>query len=357
MLTKWTFAVFVAAPFAVTTMDVLTEHSPRQLRNGLLGLLAGGLSAAPWYLVRLAELRSFLAIGRLYAAKEGDPPVCTWQAWSHYAESLVEQQILLPFALLFLLGLGLLLFRRRLDRSVLLLLAWIVVPYLAFSALVNKNDRYLMPCLPAIALVTSLGVAQIRNVRIRRALAAAFALYACVQFAGLSFGLSQRLGALVLPRRVYLRLGDSRPAVYAESAHTASPPRAEAWPIQEILARVLEDRALYGQPDLSSKLVVVPNRAYFEPQGFRYYVEAGQLPLQVVSVTGVLQHDAASVLQTSDYVVTKTGIQGEDWAVQDAPEATRALQDPESELGRRFLQIGEFPLPDGSVALLYRRTS
>ena len=68
----------------------------------------------------------------------------------------------------------------------------------------------------------------------------------------------------------------------------------------------------------------------------------------------VIAREAARQLEASDYVVTKTGDQGPAWSLQDAVAGTRAMHDPESDLARQFVQIGEYPLPDGSIGRLYR---
>jgi hypothetical protein len=304
--------------------------------------------------VQLGNLGVFLQGGTVYAAKEGDPLVRSWQAWTYYARALVNDHIFLPFVGLFVLGLVLLLVKRKPDRSFVLLVTWILIPYLVLSSSMNKNIRYAAPYLPAIALLTALGLAQVRNAKVAGAIWAITALYACVQFAGLSFGLSDRLGGAIAPAKISLRLGASHLVVYAESVATASPPQAVDWRVQEILEDVLQDSHLSQRSDPPMRLVVVPNRPFFEPEGFRFQAELARLPVQVSSVTGVVVQDAASLLQASDYVAIKTGDQGPAWSLQEAVALTQALQDPASELGRQFVQIGEYPLPDGSVALLYR---
>jgi len=354
MLTKWTFVLFVAAPFVLAVAGMLAEYSPRSLRNALLAVLVGGLVSAPWYFVQLASLGSFLQSGSVYAVKEGDPLVRSWQAWTYYARALASDHIFLPFVGLFVLGLVLLLVKHKLGRSVVLLVSWILMPYLVLSSFPNKNIRYTVPYLPAVALITALGLAQIRKAKVAGAIWGVMAVYACVQFAGLSFGLSDRLGGAIVPASVSLRLGASHLVVYTESVHTASPPHAEDWRVQEILEDVLRDSDVFSRGDRPIRLVVLPNRPFFEPQGFRFHAELARLPMQVSFVTGVGATDGAGLLQGSDYVVAKTGDLGPAWSLQEAAELTQALQDPASDLGRQFVQIGEYTLPDGSEALLYR---
>jgi 4-amino-4-deoxy-L-arabinose transferase-like glycosyltransferase len=354
MLTKWTFAIFISAPFLISLIVMLTRYSPNRLRNGWLSVLLGCLIAGPWYLCQLANLQSFLNIGRVYAALEGDPSVTLWKAWTYYADALINHQIFLPFAALFVVGLVLLLARCRPDRSLWVLLAWLVVPYLVFSGFVNKDVRYVLPYLPAVALITALGLGRIRSAKTAGGVWAAILVYALVQFAGLTFGISPRLRTGFVPPSASIHWGTTDLTLYQEFVHIASPPRADDWLVQDILADILQDAAERRQTGKLISLVVVPNRPFFETQGFRFHAMAAHLPVQAFSVTGAVAIDAASRLEATDYVVTKTGDLGPAWSLQDAVAVTRAMHDPESDLGRRFVQIGEYPLPDGSIARLYR---
>ena len=276
------------------------------------------------------------------------------RAWTYYADAYVNHHIFVPFAALFVVGLVLFLVKRRPDRSLPFLLAWLAVPYLVFSGFANKDIRYILPCLPAFALITALGLGRIRSAKIAGVLWAAIAAYALVQYAGLSFGLSHRPWARFVPAYASLHVGATDLALYKEGVHMASPPRAEDWRIEDILADILQDAAHDPHMGKPIFLVVVPNRPFFETQGFRFYTRAAHLSFQVASVTGVIARDAASQLEHSDYVVTKTGDQGPAWSLQDAATVTQAMHDPESDLAQQFVQIGEYPLPDGSVGRLYR---
>ena len=355
MLTKWTFVVFIVAPFVISCVAMVKEYSPARLRNMLLSVLAGGVIASPWYLANLNMLAGFFQTnGFLAAALEGDPPIVSLRSWLYYADALINHQLFLPFVVLFVLGLVLVLWKHKLDRSTGIVLAWVLVPYLLFSAFVNKDIRYVLPYLPAIALLTALGWAQVRNRRVARAIWAATAVYALFQYAGLSFGLSHRLGARALPAHVALPLGDLRLTLYRESVHLATPPRTENWRVQEILGDILEDSAAAEPPEGPIRLVVVTNRPYFETQGFRYYAHLDDLPVRVDSITGVRSHDGAEIVRESDYAVLKSGDLGPVWSLQDAAALAEAIRDPNSELGRQFVRIGEYALPDGSTAQLYR---
>jgi hypothetical protein len=100
--------------------------------------------------------------------------------------------------------------------------------------------------------------------------------------------------------------------------------------------------------------LVVPTADFFDPQSFGYVKWRDRLLLDVTLVTGIVKVDSASVLRHSDYVVTKSGDLGWDFALQDAEEITVQLLDPNSALRAEFELLAEFPLPDNSMAQLFR---
>lgn len=353
VLCKWTFAVFLVGPLAVAVYLTLRHATRARLINlfaaGALALLIG----LPWYLYNLEPLREFLAFNRFQAApKEGEVAVWTLASWLTYLRDLLNQQLLLPFALLFALGTVLALRRCHFNSYLLMLLLWIVAGYVASTLFINKDTRYTMPYLPALALLSAIGFVQIRGLLLRRVGLALIVTYALVQYAGLTFGLSSYLPGL--PTHIYWPLGQMPVTFYAETVHVASPPRAENWQLDQILAKLMDDVAGRNELEHPIQLLVVPTTDSFDAQTFTYGVWRDRLPLEVSLVTGILEVDSESTLQRSDYVVTKSGDVGWDFVLQDAERITMELLDADSALRAEFELLAEFPLPDGSMAQLFR---
>jgi hypothetical protein len=124
------------------------------LPNALTSFFVAFVAAAWWYLpnlqIVLARLTHFVARG----VKEGDPTVYTAQGWFYYIEKLDVGMGMLYF-ILFIASLLWILHRRMFDKQVLALLFAIAIPYLILTALSSKNDRYIVPVLPFVALITS----------------------------------------------------------------------------------------------------------------------------------------------------------------------------------------------------------
>jgi hypothetical protein len=140
---------------------------------------------------------------------------------------------------------------------------------------------------------------------------------------------------------------------YSEAVHIASPARAEDWQIDPLLDAVMADAGARGL-ELPIDLLVVPTLVSFDAQAFTYTKWRDLLPVNVTLVTGILEVDSASVVQQSDYIVTKDGDLGWDFVLQETGALNAQLLDPTSALAAEFERMAQYPLPDGSTALLFR---
>jgi hypothetical protein len=209
MLTKWNFALYFALPAVVAVARAArsawaTRVSARLVNVGLAAVIAVAI-AGPWYASNLASALDDLSGNERAAEIEGDPPVASVAGISWYFWNLVSNQLyLLPF-LLFAVGVVLLALRRDARERNLYPLLLVVGTYVAYTALVNKDDRYTEPMLAGVAVVAtywldSLGAA------VRRWAAAGVLAYGAVTFAAISFGIG------FLPGDAFVHLGRSCPA-------------------------------------------------------------------------------------------------------------------------------------------------
>jgi 4-amino-4-deoxy-L-arabinose transferase-like glycosyltransferase len=358
MLTKWTFSVFLVAPLGVVFIQMVRQRASKvRWINLILALGIGAIITAPWYLYNFKSQLEFYGLaGGLYPLLEGDPLVGTVTSWLYYLQQFVEQQALLIFALAFVVGAVLLVvthYPRLADFSVVL--AWLIVPYLVLANFFNKDPRYTMPLLPAVAVITALGLWRCRPRQLKIGLTIFLGVYAVIQYLGMSFGFAQIAPVGKWPDRVALRVGLLTLPIFAEGVHIAGPAQAEDWRVPDILQAIEQSSANRQRP---LKIVVVPNRSYFEPNVFMYFAQLERIPVEVYGVTGILSVNAPQqLLSDSDYVVVKSGNQGPAWTVQEADQLTSLMDDPSSDLGRQFDLLGEYALPDGSISHLYRHVS
>jgi hypothetical protein len=135
-----------------------------------------------------------------------------------------------------------------------------------------------------------------------------------------------------VPRAVTLPVVDV-PAVFN------SPPTRDDWRQREILRAIADDSR--GRPATVS---VVPNHNFFSVSNFRYYALRDGLPLQFLRAW---DGDPIGI----EYVVLKTGAIGPAWTAEKIQRTTTQFtRDPA--LARVYPVVGEYPLPDGSTAVL-----
>ncbi len=178
-LTKQTYVFALTLPvlYAVFT----APRSKWTLANLALAGLPAALIALPWYAPRLGWFLGPWSDDQALAAKtEGDPGTLSPSGLLYYLIGTWHQTSLV-FALLWVLTLPLFL---RSERRTLIIIWWAGIVGIA-TLLVNKDLRYLMSALPAIALMTAAGLWRLPR---SGAVLAAVAAFGVLQLWAVSFG-------------------------------------------------------------------------------------------------------------------------------------------------------------------------
>jgi len=317
LLTKPPFVVYVV-PVALW-MLIGSRHRSAVVRAALASALAGAI-ALPWYGPRLFGLplqithRSFQN-----AVIEGKPETFSGAALAYYPTwSFSEFGILT--VLLALGGLAVAA-QRRLATPIVALLA----PAVVFVLIQNKNLRYVLPLLPAVAALAGLGFDAARGVA-RRVLATAIVVVGALQVSATAFGAPPpvELPGLAVPWVI------------------STPLLGGDWHHRDILA--LLERDSRGLPATVS---VVPNAAFFSVSNFRYYAVRDGLALRFARAW---QGEPLGV----EYMILKDGDLGPSWTA-DKPRHIAELLQNDAALARAFPVLAEYPLPDGSTAVVRAR--
>lgn len=316
MLTKPTFALYLLAPTAL----LVVRGRGRGLAGAALAVLVAAVLSLPWFGPRLFGLGAqFDARAFAQAAESGHPEALTLAGLAFYPRWLAYQ-VGLGAAIVFGIGLGVSALRRQ-----WFLLGSVVVPFVVLELVRNKNLRYALPLLGAVAVLAALGLGALPD-RVRRLAAGVLAVLGLVQVGAVAAG---------MPPNVWI------PGL-ATWWVPASPPRGGDWHHREILALLERDRR--GAPATVS---VVPNSSQFSVSNFRYYATRDSLELRFVRAW-------ADPPLGIEYMVLKTGDVGPLWTAEKSRSvAARLAADPH--LARVFPPIGEFPLPDGSTATVRAR--
>jgi hypothetical protein len=324
MLTKPTFAVYVLAPLLWSLRGARRRGEGRR-RLALVGLalLVATALALPWYGPRLIGLPLQVANRSFKQAAEAEQAAVFTSTWLLFYPRVFPPQFGLLASGLCAWGLWAI----RKDRGVRAYL-WLatLAPLLVFTLIQNKNLRYTLPILPAAALVAAAGVRALGPAWERRAVAASVAVAALQT--------SMTLFALPPPPRV---------GVFLTPLVVSFPPSAADWQHRPLLDDLA--RAAGSKP---ATVAVVPNYAFLSVSSLRYEALRRELPLQV---TRAWSGPPLGI----DFVVLKTGSQGPSFSAAKPERITRAFAGEDPDLASAFPVIGEYPLPDGSRAVLRAR--
>lgn len=324
LLVKPPFAVYLLPPLALETWRLFrAPERAKRLGNLALALVLGGALSLPWYGLRLFGL-PFQVGSRAFkqAAESGYPETLTAASLGFYP------RLLLPtFGLLagFLFVWGLFALARQPGVRGLLWAATLV-PFGIFLFIQNKNLRYVLPLLPAAALIAA-GSLRALAPAWRRALTVMVILGSVVQVGIAAFGIPPAPSFTPLGLPLFMSF----------------PPSAAEWPNRQILNAIVERTR--GAPATVS---IVPNDNYFSAANFRYYAVRDRLP---VRVTRAWDPYPLGV----DFMVMKTGSQGPEFSIAKARRIMERLAAGDQAFERAFPVVWEGPLPDGSRAILRQR--
>jgi hypothetical protein len=317
MLTKPPYPIYVAPAILIV---LLARHRWRTLKNAVLAGVVAGVLALPWYGPRLFGLPAqFSARGFRQAAESGHAAAMSREALLFYPRWIWTEAGIVAVVLM-LIGLVVGLARRHWPMLVTAL-----VPLGLALAIQNKNMRYILPALPALAVLAGVGVATL-PARARRVVLVIVAVVGAAQVSSTAFA---------VPPAVRLPVVDV-PSVLG------SPPRQADWHQRDLLRLIVQDRG-----GLAATVSVVPNDNYFSVSNFRYYATRDALPLRFLRPW---EGEPLGI----DYMLLKTGDQGPDFSEAKSLRVMQRLQQ-DSRLARAYPVIAEYPLPDGSTGILRAR--
>jgi 4-amino-4-deoxy-L-arabinose transferase-like glycosyltransferase len=349
LLTKWTFPAFVAGPLFVWALPGGPAPPGRRVRLAWAAAL-GGLLAAPWYAANapvIAERGRFLAgLGPAQENPHG------WNLANALAYPRVvfdtfvaapERWLLLGSAAAALLCLA----SGRMPRgpvagegapprtALALLLAWLVVPWVAMTAISNKDPRFVLPLVAPLAVLCAWGLLAIpvRAARIAAACALSGYLVLVHMLAVLPEVRRARALAALPPAAAATLWADLRGL--ARPADPGFPAAAVVHAIHRRLTPVAPYASLEVVPDLST---VNPNSLAWLARRTGFRLDTHH-PLDVAEV------DAGDW----DYVLVKPGgHQGASHTTRaSAAIARRILAAPDA-----FVVVEELGGPDGPLVLL-----
>lgn len=313
LLTKWTLVGIIAIPLAITAGMAFRQAYPSwrmvgfRLRNLILALATAYTASSLWYVANLQQLKiDLLGNNAAQAVREGDPVVGSLASNFWYFWNLINNQLyLIPF-LVFILALAVTLRHKEAVKRNLMPLALIFGVYLLFTLISNKDARYTLPMLPAVAIITCSAITYLPQ-RAKNITTILIGLHAVTAFFVISFGVS------FIPKNISFSLGSQPVTVIQQGGYIIGSPTSEQWRQEQIVQLAAS----------------TPNRT-----------------LQYIGTESIWFNNWGLTYFSQRYGVELTGDQPEVIAIRGD------LPPPPS-----YQQVESYVLPDGSSLKLYRRSN
>jgi hypothetical protein len=315
MLTKPTFALYVVP----AAMLLLARGGRRALPGAALATVIAATLSLPWFGPRLLGLGGQVDARAFSPAEAGHPDVFTLAGLTFYPRLLGYQ---IGLATVVLAAVGVVAACRR--RQWFLLVA-VLTPFIVLELIRNKNLRYSLPLVGGLAVVAALGLGAL-PARLWRGVTIALIVIGGVQTSAITTGMPPN--ALIPGLRTWWV--------------PAGPPDRADWRHHDILTLLERDRR-----GADVTVSVVPNYALFSVSNFRYYAVRDGLDMHFVRAWD----DPPLGI---DYMILKTGDVGPSWTAEKSRRVANRLA-ADAQLARIFPVIAEFPLPDGSTAIVRAR--
>ncbi len=198
LMTKQTAPIFLAG----LVLLALIRGGWRNWRGLIAAGVAVAVVAGPWYIYHWTELHGTLTT--FTSSPSGNtsggysllqqPPRLSIRNFGWYGWDLINEQVLTPFTVLFVIGVVLAVVRvvRRGVTAASVepeLLGGLIVSYLGMTYVTFKDPRYTLPMLVYVAVFATGWIANLTLPRLRRWLSAGVVALAAVYFVGLSAGI------------------------------------------------------------------------------------------------------------------------------------------------------------------------
>jgi 4-amino-4-deoxy-L-arabinose transferase-like glycosyltransferase len=362
MLMKFSFALYIAFPtlFLISLRAHELKRLPKDWISRLLAIsFVAALVAGPWYFQNTLNIVKFVLSSGYgdFAKIYGTGDVFTLTAIKLYWISLINTGISFYYFLAFLVAAGIwvgsaLVSTRHNEYShveakyYLFLLIWLIVPFIVFTFAVNKDYRYILPILPALAISGGIAFSRLASHLNWPLLPSLLLIFPLFNYLYVSFAFPADLGDFKFGP--FLLLGGS--LAYAH------PPRKESWPNVELLALIQRDVETGDRARDKILATFLFDHEYINRLTSNYYAANGKVNFEFETVDYYKEDPVEDIVKRisaySDYLVTKTDKLGPDFS----NVKNRQIKSIFDKGGLPFGYFAAVPLPDDTVLTLFKKS-
>jgi 4-amino-4-deoxy-L-arabinose transferase-like glycosyltransferase len=326
MLTKWTFAIFVALP----AIWAARKHPG----NAVKSFAIAAIVASYWYIPQFYTMSQFWRQNAAAAAYERDPSAIP-QSILFYIRAFEGSVLFLPLFLLAIAGILLVLLKWRGSFP-----QWTPLILCLFGSvcglmlLPSTDPRYAIGVLPAVAIFAAAPLEK------KAAAQIALAGFLVFQHVLVSFGIPQ------LPERIVLMKGPEGPLPFDWNLYTQNyfnlwgKPEDQDWHIERVLQRV--SAGATG----TVRIGLIPDLPRLDVQAYRFAIDLNGYP---ATIDRQFEPKEQSLLE-NDYLLISLGRQTSFGSQAPHAEEINAYIESHPE---RFRLVDTFSIPSGETVRLY----
>lgn len=252
VLTRFTFIFFVIGPIIITAaIAILNKTSSVTSRKNIIlnlslatviAILLGSIWFLPNFSLMLKNYLEFLYLPKYPVSLA--PKLFSLESFTFYLKGLINGQISPLFVILFLIGLITIL---KKGKSNPLFFSWVVVTYIIFSLIMNKEVRETSEYLPAFALTTSMGILSIEKQWLKRCLIYIIIFGGLAQYFIVSYTTPSSAGIKLSFFKAGTREGLAGPSyLHPINEVFFYYPRKGDWQISKIISVIQKESSVYG---------------------------------------------------------------------------------------------------------------
>lgn len=354
-VTKWYGFVFIIVPVVYMVLNNLMNRllsgteKVKILKNILFGSLLFLVIVLPWYVENWSTL---LSSSKIFSFGESDDPTNLIQAILYYPSNVITYQIMfIPSVLLVISIVHEIVSNKKKGLFIILSL---LVPWIVFVCISNKNLRYILPLTPMFAyLISSLTVKISDKIRFAPYL---IVLYLLLASSFLSFNRFKKESKYL--RSMSLLFAGINYEHWYYSDPTFYSYKPEKFPLDEILSFIYSD-ANRIRNSVGVAVLVDSNEmsvATFEMVRLENHYDNMYMPVpyfQFQPFKNDAEIEAFFIDTVSEYVISPSnpGPKG----LRNYTALMQCIEYLESSRNRLFKGIKTFTLPNGEKITVYRR--
>jgi 4-amino-4-deoxy-L-arabinose transferase-like glycosyltransferase len=367
LLTKQTFAFFLILPVIYAMYKAVMARRFSALFNLFLAILISAILAAIWYAPHLNDVLEIYRINKEGAINENEAPLFSFMSNVFYIHALISAQLQLPFAALFIFGLIFSLVRFR--KECIPVYLWLLSGLGIFTMIANKDVRYTVPILPAVAIISVCWLSQKSNASASpKSQNIGSTTLSKILKTGRLFRIPAIVAIILLSLTTlytaqwpqpgtgyYIDTPNFRWMVFARNYYGFDHrPLADDWGVPKIVSTIATDYPTRNSGE-EPILGVAVNLPYLNPSAFTLYSRLqapGKAGPPLLKIDALVSDTARERFKNCQYLIIRTGLEHAEWKAPLETYAEEFLKQAAS----NYTKALSLPIPlQNAEVVLYRR--